>query len=217
VVLGCLPRLDAHTGDFGHQFQRQLGLKRYETAFQILHKLRAGMVRPERDRIGGDSENHVELDETLVGGATGGLGGGVHDLSLVVAAVEVRGRKPKANGQVLRRHGRYAGRVRLEIMPDQSAKSLVGFVEAAELARSQLASHHRYPHPGTVKRRRRMTAGLSIANTCGTESMSSANASRTCRMGLSAPTSRRSFTTCMKHESSAGTMEIELRAADDIS
>lgn len=34
------------------QFQRQLGLKRYETAFQILHKLRAAMVRPERDRIG---------------------------------------------------------------------------------------------------------------------------------------------------------------------
>ena len=33
------------------QFQRQLGLKRYETAFQLLHKLRAGMVRPERDRI----------------------------------------------------------------------------------------------------------------------------------------------------------------------
>jgi hypothetical protein len=30
------------------QFQRQLGLSRYETAFQILHKLRAGMVRPDR-------------------------------------------------------------------------------------------------------------------------------------------------------------------------
>src|SRR5271163_2670763 len=28
------------------QFQRQLGINRYETAFQILHKLRAGMVRP---------------------------------------------------------------------------------------------------------------------------------------------------------------------------
>ena len=28
------------------QFQRQLGLSRYETAFQILHKLRASMVRP---------------------------------------------------------------------------------------------------------------------------------------------------------------------------
>src|SRR6202521_1182571 len=30
------------------QFQRQLGLSRYETAFQILHKLRAGMVRPTK-------------------------------------------------------------------------------------------------------------------------------------------------------------------------
>jgi hypothetical protein len=36
------------------QFQRQLGLTRYETAFQILHKLRAGMVRQGRDRIGGN-------------------------------------------------------------------------------------------------------------------------------------------------------------------
>ena len=34
------------------QFQRQLGLARYETAFQMLHKLRAAMVRPDRDRIG---------------------------------------------------------------------------------------------------------------------------------------------------------------------
>ena len=33
------------------QFQRQLGLSRYETAFQILHKLRSGMVRPNQDRI----------------------------------------------------------------------------------------------------------------------------------------------------------------------
>lgn len=33
------------------QFQRQLGLSRYETAFQILHKLRAGMVRPDRDMM----------------------------------------------------------------------------------------------------------------------------------------------------------------------
>jgi len=34
------------------QFQRQLELSRYETAFQILHKLRAGLVRPDRDKIG---------------------------------------------------------------------------------------------------------------------------------------------------------------------
>jgi len=55
-------------GQSALQFQRQLGLTRYETAFQILHKLRAGMVRPERDRIGG--EHPVEVDECLVGGRT---------------------------------------------------------------------------------------------------------------------------------------------------
>ena len=33
------------------QFQRQLGSSRYETAFGILHKLRAGMVRPDQDRM----------------------------------------------------------------------------------------------------------------------------------------------------------------------
>ncbi len=56
------------------QFQRQLGLTQYETAFNILHKLRSGMVRPDRDRIG--SEHPVELDECYVGGATRGEGSG---------------------------------------------------------------------------------------------------------------------------------------------
>ena len=56
------------------QFQRQLGLSRYETAFGILHKLRAGMVRPNQDRIGGKPGEHVEIDETWVGGRTRGEG-----------------------------------------------------------------------------------------------------------------------------------------------
>jgi len=73
------------------QFQRQLGLKRYETAFQILHKLRAAMVRPDRDRIGGDFA--VEVDETWVGGRTRGEGRGQHHKTLVVGAVEERKRK----------------------------------------------------------------------------------------------------------------------------
>ena len=81
--------------------------------------------------------------------------------------------------------------------------------EYLELARSRLASRRHRPHPATVKRRRRMIGALSVANTCGIESMSSANASRICRMALSAPTPRRSFTTCMKHESSAGIIEVE--------
>src|SRR5271168_2069505 len=71
------------------QLQRQLGLSRYETAFQILHKLRAGMVRPDQDRIGGRSGAHVEVDETWVGGRTRGKGRGVHDKVLVASASRV--------------------------------------------------------------------------------------------------------------------------------
>ena len=110
------------------QFQRQLGLSRYETAFQILHKLRVGMVRPDQDRIGGNPGEHVEADETWVGGRTRGEGRGVHHKSLVAAAVEVRQLKPvtKPNS---RRSGRYAGRVRLALVPDRSANALCGFVK----------------------------------------------------------------------------------------
>lgn len=117
------------------QFQRQLGLTRYETAFGILHKLRAGMVRQGRDRIGGNisSRDHIEIDETYIGGVTRGEGKGSHadDKTLVVAAVEVRTRPPKKGDKPQRRGGRYAGRLRLEIVPDRTAKSLCGFVEAA--------------------------------------------------------------------------------------
>src|SRR5208282_1682685 len=112
------------------QFQRQLRLSRYETAFQILHKLRAGMVRPDQDRIGGRASEHVEVDETWVGGRTRGEGRGVHHKVLVACAVEVRHRKP-GTAQDKRKDGRYAGRVRLAVAADRSAKSLGGFVSGA--------------------------------------------------------------------------------------
>ena len=107
---------------------RQLGLSRYETAFQILHKLRAGMVRPDQDRIGGKPEEHVEADETYVGGRTRGKGRGVHDMVLVAGAVEVRQRK-RTGSLNKRKTGRYAGRVRLALVPDRSARSLGGFID----------------------------------------------------------------------------------------
>ena len=109
------------------QFQRQLGLPRYETAFQILHKLRAGMVRPDQDRIGGNPAEHIEADETYVGGRTRGKGRGVHDMVLVAGAVEVKQRKHSGSLNK-RRTGRYAGRVRLAVVADRSAKSLGGFI-----------------------------------------------------------------------------------------
>jgi transposase-like protein len=109
------------------QFQRQLGLSRYETAFQILRKLRAAMVRPDQDRIGGKPDVHVEADETWIGVRARGKGRGVHDMVLVAGAVEVRQRKP-GPAQDKRKCGRYAGRVRLAVVPDRSAESLGGFV-----------------------------------------------------------------------------------------
>ncbi len=120
------------------QFQRQLGLGRYETAFQILHKLRAGMVRSDADKIGG--VHTIELDEVWIGGRTRGEGRGVHNKVCVVGAVEVRrrkGPKPEENPfgeqskSVPRRAGRYAGRLRLAVVPDRTAKSLVGFARAS--------------------------------------------------------------------------------------
>ena len=112
------------------QFQRELGLSCYETAFQILHKLRVGMVRPYQDRIGGKPDETVEADETGVGGRTWGKGRGVHDMVLVACAVEVRQRK-RTSSLNKRKTGRYACRVRLSVVPDRSAKSLVGFIESA--------------------------------------------------------------------------------------
>ena len=121
------------------QFQRQLGLTRYETAFGILHKLRAGMVRPDQDRIGGQPANHVEVDEAWIGGKTRGEGRGVHHKTLVAAAVEVRHREP-GTAQDKRKDGRYAGRVRLAVVADRSADSLCGFVQGAVMPSTLIVS-----------------------------------------------------------------------------
>lgn len=110
-------------GQSALQFQRQLGIGRYETAFQTLHKLRAGMMRLDRDAIGG--QYPVEVDETLVGGRTRGEGRGVHHKATVVGAVEVRPRRDKMDrttgghqkqiaGNLCKR-AVYAGRLRLRL------------------------------------------------------------------------------------------------------
>ena len=113
------------------QFQRQLGLSRYETAFQILHKLRAGMVRPDQDRIGGKPGEHVEVDEGYDRWTRRAAKAGAStDKMLVASAVEVRQRKPgtkldKREGRPLRRPCSARHRARSE------RRSLCGFVESA--------------------------------------------------------------------------------------
>ena len=96
------------------QLQRQLGIRRYETAWTMLHKLRAAMVRPGREPL----KDKVEVDETYIGGPEAGLRGGreLIEKGLVVGGVEVRGKA--------------SGRVRLQVVPDASGPSLTGFVKA---------------------------------------------------------------------------------------
>ncbi len=123
------------------QLRKILGIGRYETAFQMLHKLRAAMVRPERDPIG--QKFSVEVDETFVGGATQGKGRGTTDKVLVVGAVEIMPRResekwggcdPNLMGGPLPRHrgghgrGIVAGRIRLQVIPNRKQETLVPFV-----------------------------------------------------------------------------------------
>jgi transposase-like protein len=117
------------------QFRRQLGIKRYETAFMMLHKLRAGMVRANRDQIGvgidretgGPKSYSVEMDEAYVGGRTRGKGRGVTDKVIVAGAVEERWSEKinEETGKVKRR--RYAGRLRLRLVPDRGKAALTEF------------------------------------------------------------------------------------------
>jgi transposase-like protein len=106
--------LTTHTpGMSALQLQRQLGIARYETAWTMLHKLRRAMLRPQREPLRGK----VEVDETYIGNQEGLRGGReLGDRALVVGAVEVRGRA--------------SGRVRLQMVPDASGRSLTGFVKA---------------------------------------------------------------------------------------
>jgi len=123
-------------GQSALQLQRQLELTRHETAWMILQKLRAGMVRPERDTIG--EEHPVEVDETLVGGRTRGEGKGVHHKVYVLGAVEGRMRKTgehaSAKGDEQHRNGKpvkrpyYAGRLRLQLVSDRQAVTCEEFV-----------------------------------------------------------------------------------------
>jgi transposase-like protein len=92
--------------------QRVLGLKKYETAWTLLHKLRRAMVRPGRDLLTG----RVEVDECYIGGLEEGLPGrlNLQKALIVVAAQE---------------DGPGIGRIRMRHIVDASAASLVPFVQ----------------------------------------------------------------------------------------
>ena len=70
------------TGISAKDLERIMGFGSYKTAWTWLHKLRAALVRPDRETLG----PFVQMDEALVGGK-----GGPHK-ELVLVAAEVDGR-----------------------------------------------------------------------------------------------------------------------------
>lgn len=103
------------------QFQQQLGISRYETAFCMLHKLRSALVAPGRDKLHGE----IEVDEGYIGGKEEGcIGRGVIDKQIVVGAVELLRWKDTETSK----GGVRCGRVRLQVIPDFSGDSLRKFV-----------------------------------------------------------------------------------------
>ena len=77
------------TGISAKDLQRIMGFGSYKTAWAWLHKLRAALVRPEREPLG----PFVQMDEALVGGK-----GGPHK-ELVLVAAEADGRVRLAHAE----------------------------------------------------------------------------------------------------------------------
>lgn len=94
--------------------QRVLGLGSYQTAWTWLHKLRRAMVRPDQDRLSG----RVEVDESYFGGISHGHEGRRRGSKALIAIAA-------------QEDGRGIGRIRMQRVPDASAKSLEAFVVLA--------------------------------------------------------------------------------------
>lgn len=103
---------------------RELEFGRYETAWQWLHKLRRAMVRPDRDRLSG----LVQADETYLGPAKSGkCGRGAKGKTMVAIAVE-----DKEDDGI--------GRIRLQVVENGSAASLIPFIQKTVQAGSVIVT-----------------------------------------------------------------------------
>lgn len=93
--------------------QRTLEIGSYVTAWAMLHRLRAVLVRPGRDRLTGT----VEVDETYIGGEEPGLRGGRARGKKVLVCIAIEVFEPRG-----------FGRCRMQTLTDASAKSLHAFI-----------------------------------------------------------------------------------------
>jgi transposase-like protein len=95
--------------------QRQLAIRRYETAWLILHKLRRAMVNAAREPLHGE----VEIDDTWIGGPQPGLRG----------SRQLKGRKAAVVLVAVENRAGVSGRVRMAVVPDFKQTTMVEFVQ----------------------------------------------------------------------------------------
>jgi transposase-like protein len=94
--------------------QRQLGFRRYETAWMILHKLRRAMVNFAREPLRGE----VEIDDTWVGGTQAGIRG----------SRQLKGRRAALALAAVERRGKASGRLRMAVIPDFKTNTINNFL-----------------------------------------------------------------------------------------
>lgn len=114
---------------------RVLGIKRYETAWFLLRRIRGAMVRPGRERLSG----LVEVDEVFLGGVRPGKRGrGALGKVLVLVAVED---KDEAG----------IGRIRITIIPDATVVSLRKAIESMVEPGSTIRTDELSSYPSIAK------------------------------------------------------------------
>jgi transposase-like protein/predicted RNA-binding Zn-ribbon protein involved in translation (DUF1610 family) len=135
------------------QFQKQLGLSRYETAFQMLHKLRSALIAPDRTKLKGV----VEVNEGYIGGPEEGHPGrGAVDKAMVILAVEVirwKVEKREKDGTIKMVERVRAGRLRMSVIPNGQKRTLIPWVQASieegsTVYTDGLTSYHCIPAAG---------------------------------------------------------------------
>jgi len=107
-------------------FQKQLGLRRYETAWMMLHKLRRAMVNAAREPLRGE----VEIDDTWIGGPQVGVRG----------SRQLKGRKAALVVVAVERRGKGSGRLRMAGISDFKATTMNNFVTKNIVAGSTVYS-----------------------------------------------------------------------------
>ncbi len=145
LVCHCMVRNQPKRRSQCSRIAKRMGVQSYQTAWTCLHKLRAAMVRPDRDQLSG----RIEVDESYFGGRDEGGKRGRGSEKKVIVAIAVELHSPKG-----------FGRIRMQRIPDVTEESLIPFVcgiakTGSEIRTDGWASYnalaaHGYSHHRTV-------------------------------------------------------------------